>query len=126
MDGVEQTKMPAGILISHDCKFTPFAPDGYRHRVEYIDTTDATPKWTVACDQVRHYDEELADVIHKKTCTLNHSDCCSWHYSSWSAPCETRKAVLVKAKKILSLIVSQSVGPTSKDFELAMAIANSL
>ena len=126
LDGVEKTNMPDGILIARDGKSTPSAPAMYGHRVEYIDTTDATPKWTVVCDHVRHYDEELAEVIHKKTCTLGHGDCCSWNYSSWSAPCETRKAVLAKAKKILTLIVSQSIGPTSKDFELAMAIANSL
>jgi len=51
---------------------------------------------------VRENAIELAEILHGKQCHWNHTDGCSWHYSNWDNPCDTRKSYLEKAYKMLS------------------------
>jgi hypothetical protein len=45
---------------------------------------------------------ELAEYLHGKQCRWNHTDGCSWYYSSWDKPCGTRNSYLDKAYEMLA------------------------
>lgn len=47
--------------------------------------------------------QEIAELLHKKSCRWNHIDGCSWEYSNWNRPCSTRKEFYQKSIKILEL-----------------------
>ena len=45
---------------------------------------------------------ELAEYLHGKQCRWNHTDGCSWHYTTWDNPCSTRDSYLNKAYNMLA------------------------
>jgi hypothetical protein len=50
-------------------------------------------------------DIRLAELIHSKMCTWNHTDGCGWHYEKWedaiTQPHSARKRYLDKARAVL-------------------------
>ena len=46
---------------------------------------------------------DVANYIHRKTCTANHIDGCSYEYDSWDSPGSTRLRYLDRARKVLEL-----------------------
>ncbi len=126
VDGKEQMDIPNGITIARDGKSTPIAPPKYPHKVEYIETTDATPQWTVVCDHKRNFPQELAESIHGKF------DGCGWHYGNWDEPRmdPMRQRYLDKANALLS-VISAEINPLAVKreeaaFELAIRILDTL
>lgn len=49
---------------------------------------------------------KLAELIHSKTCTWNHTDGCDWYYESWEGfkNNSTKMRYLDKANKILEKV----------------------
>ena len=45
--------------------------------------------------------QKLADVIHDKTCKMNHIDVCGYHYSNWENPNWDKDQFLARASKAL-------------------------
>jgi hypothetical protein len=54
---------------------------------------------------------ELAEILHDKQCHWNHTDGCSWYYSSWVKPCGTRTSYLEKHIKCLLIITYLQLNP---------------
>lgn len=106
VDDKEQTDIPQGILIARDGKGTPSAPDGYPHKVEFLDTHWNPVAWRVICSNQRNYEQELAEILHSKLCRSNHDDQCGWYYKSFSdLPLDaTRRRYLDKAEALLEVI----------------------
>ena len=44
----------------------------------------------------------LAEALHEKLCSGNHTDGCSWHYESWERPGYSREYYTKMAGKILA------------------------
>jgi hypothetical protein len=128
VDGKEQDKMPEGFGIARDGKSTPIAPDGYPHKVEYLDTTDAPPKWILVCNHKRDFPQELAWAIHGKFCHASHTDGCDWHYSNWDdrLMCPTRRRYLDKANAMLTVLHKVSHSSDEMAFNLAIRILETL
>ena len=47
---------------------------------------------------------KLAELIHSKMCSWNHTDGCSWFYESWENLGYSRTAYLEKAERILKVV----------------------
>jgi glutamate synthase domain-containing protein 3 len=47
--------------------------------------------------------QRLAELLHEKLCSWNHTDGCSWHYESWDDIGNARKRYLEKAENILKV-----------------------
>ncbi len=48
--------------------------------------------------------QRLAEIIHEKQCTWNHTDGCGWYYESWEKPGYSRNEYLEKADKLLKIV----------------------
>ena len=55
----------------------------------------------------------LAEYLHSKTCTLNHTDACGWFYETWGQGEQWTKArYLTWAKRIIKAIDKLRTEPT--------------
>ena len=55
--------------------------------------------------------QQIAEIIHRRTCHWNHTDGCSWEYESWEKPGYAKQAGLVRAEKVLATARQQGVTP---------------
>ena len=78
VDDKEQTTIPDG--VGSDGIKVPICPNGYAHKLEYLDTHDVSPVWRTLCDNRRNFQKELANIIHGKQCHASHEDQCSYYY----------------------------------------------
>ncbi len=49
--------------------------------------------------------QRLAELLHDKLCTLNHTDYCGWYYGSWKSPLDhARRQYLARAEQVLTAV----------------------
>ncbi len=46
----------------------------------------------------------VAEKLHTALCRYNHTDGCSWEYSDWNKPSDTRKKYYIAAEKLLAAV----------------------
>ena len=52
-------------------------------------------------------EQEVAEIIHSKTCSWNHTDGCSWMYENWEKPGWAKKRALEQAQKMLKFATKE-------------------
>lgn len=104
-NGLATTNRPDGVMSNP--AGVPIAPVHYPHKVKYLDTDHPEKGWLLVCDNMRRYDQELADILHGHSCHADHSGGdCSWHYHSWKdfSRDSTRQRYLDKANALLRVV----------------------
>lgn len=114
LDSVETVEVPKGVLIARDCHSTPSVPNGYPHKLEYLETSALTPTWILICNNQRNAVHEIAGELHSVLCRQDHSEGCSWHYGSWEKPLDSHKEYEAKARNLISLLTKNGIRTPSE------------
>ena len=111
VDDKEQLEAPEGITFKNDAFVGPSAPEEYPHKVEYLDTHQAVPQWTLVINNTaNNYRYKLADQIHLTLCGDSHAGTfardaeCSYQHANWIRPYEARRKYLRLADDLLKAI----------------------
>lgn len=54
-------------------------------------------------------EQEIAEIIHFKTCSRDHIEDCSWYYENWEKPGRAKKRALEQAQKMLKFATKKNL-----------------
>ena len=65
----------------------------------------------------------VAEALHKKMCTRNHTDNCDWYYRDWKHLGSNRKLYIKKAKKVLTAYKAATVIRVMRECDAILMMA---